>query len=217
MSTPIGLPTAQLRWAPGLDPLSVPRNDPDGWYSRALAVDSTSSAKRVTRLAVSHLSATERDAIHALTPDHERRTDADGGFLSPMMWSVMAKPDQHVISQTGILYRVIRVGDVRIPVGGLSLVITSAELRGRGYARAVVASATAFVGICLWAPFALVLCTADATSFYEHLGWRKIDERISYNEPGGQQVLTNRVAMVLACQGETDWPSGPIDLCGAPW
>jgi FR47-like protein len=106
---------------------------------------------------------------------------------------------------------------VRIPVGGLNLVVTLAEARGRGYARTVVASATAFVGIWLSAPFALVLCTADATSFYGHLGWRKIDERISYNGPGGQLVLTHRVAMVVACQGEADWPSAPIDLCGAPW
>jgi hypothetical protein len=180
-------------------------------------VDSSSSAKRVIRLPVSHLSATERDAIYALTPDHERRTDADGELISPMMWSVMAKPDQHVVSQTCILYRVIRVGDVLIPVGGLSSVMTLAEARGRGYARAVVASATAFVGVWLWAPFALVLCAADATAFYDHLGWRKIYEPISCNGPGGQQVLTDRVAMVLACQGETDWPSGPIDLCGAPW
>ena len=213
----IGLPAAQLRWVAGLDPTSVSRNDPAGWYGRALAVDSTSPAKHVIRLAVSHLSATERDAIHALTPDHEHRSKADADLISPMMWSVMAKPDQHVVSQTGILYRVIRVGDVLIPVGGLSSVMTLTEARGRGHARAVVASAAAFVGMWLWAPFALVLCVADAITFYEHVGFRKIDEPISFNGPGGQQLLTDRVAMVLACQGEADWPSGPIDLCGAPW
>jgi hypothetical protein len=134
-----------------------------------------------------------------------------------MMWSVMAKADQHIVSHTGILYRVIRVGDVLIPVGGLSLAMTSAQARGRGYARAVVASATAFVGLSLWAPFALVLCAADTNGFYEHLGWQKIDEPISCKGTGGKQVLTDLVAMVLACQGETDWPSGPIDLCGALW
>lgn len=213
----IGLPAAQLMWVAGVDPTSVSRNDADGWYRRALAVDSTSSAKRVIRLAVSHLSATERDAIHGLTPDHERRTEADGDLISPMMWSVMAKPDNSVVSQTGILYRVIRVGDVLMPIGGLSSVMTLAEVRGRGHARAVVASATAFVGMWLWAPFALVLCAADATTFYEHLGWRRINEPISCNGAGGQHVLTGRVAMVMACQGDTDWPSGPIDLCGAPW
>ena len=213
----IEVPAAQLRWVHGLDPTSVSLNDPAGWYRRALAVDSRSSAKHVIRLAVAHLSITERDAIHALTPDHDCRSEAEADRISPMMWSVMAKPDNCVVSQTGILYRVIRVGDVLIPIGGFSPVRTSPEARGRGYARAVVASATAFVGVWLWAPFAVVLCTVDGASFYEHLGWRKVNELISYNGPGGQHVLTDRVAMVLACQGETDWPSGPIDLCGAPW
>jgi hypothetical protein len=213
----IAVPTAPLAWAPGLDPASLSRNDPEGWYRRALAVDSASAAKQVLRLSVSHLSATERNAIHALVPDDECHSEVASDLVSPMMWSVMAKPEQQVVCQMGILYRVIRVGDVLIPVGGLSAVMTSPDARGRGYARAVVASATAFVGVWLWAPFALVLCAADAASFYEHLGWRKIDEPMSGNGTGGQHVLTDRVAMVLACQGATDWPSGPIDLCGAPW
>ena len=213
----VGLPAAELRWAPALDPTSVSRNDPAGWYRRALAVDSASSAKHVIRLAASHLSPAERDSIRSLTPDHDRQNTSDADLNSPMMWSVMAKPDQHMVSQTAILYRVIRVGDVLIPVGGLTTVMTLAEARGRGYARAVIASATAFVGVWLWAPFALVLCATDATSFYAHLGWREVNEPISCNGPSGQQALTERVAMVVACQGTTDWPSGPIDLCGAAW
>lgn len=213
----IELSSAELRWAPGLDPASVSRSDPAGWYRRALAVDSAGSTKHVIRLAVCHLSGTERDAIRTLTPDLESPAETDADHISPMMWSVMAKPENRVVSQSGILYRVIRVGDVRVPVGGLSTVMTLADSRSRGYARAVVASATAFVGVWLWARFALVLCVPDATGFYEHLGWRKISKPISCNGPGGQQVLTDRVALVLACQGETEWPSGPIDLCGPPW
>ena len=219
MSMAIELPTAPLKWAPGLDPTRVSWNDPAGWYRLALAVDSASSAKHVIRLAVCHLSATERDAIRTLTPHHEPRTkpEADPDFMSPMMWSVMAKPDQSVVSQTGILYRVIRVGDVLVPVGGLSTVMTLAEARGRGYGRAVLASAMAFVGVWLWAPFALVLCAADASGFYEHLGWRTVNEPVSCSGFGGQQALTDRLAMVLPCQGQAEWPGGPIDLCGAPW
>jgi len=202
---------------PALDPSAVSRDDARGWYRNALAVDSVSSGKHVIQLPVSHLSAGERDALRILRTDAEVRNDTDAGVASTMTWSVMAKPDQRVVSQTGILYRVIRVGDVLLPVGGLSTAVTLPQARGRGYARAVVASATAFVGVWLWARFAVVLCAADATGFYEHLGWRKVNEPISYPRAGGQQPLLNRTAMVLACQGEAEWPSGPIDLCGAPW
>jgi hypothetical protein len=217
MAATIANPTPQLRWMPAIDPTSVSRNDPSGWYRRALAVDSVSSAKHVIRLAVSNLSDSERDAIRTLKSDGAVRSIADAEIASPPMWSVMAKPDQHVVSQTGILYRVIRVGDVLLPVGGLSNVMTVAQTRGHGYARAVVASATAFVGVWLWAPFALVLCVADSTGFYDRLGWRKVNEPISCNGPGGYQALTDHLAMVLPCQGEAEWPRGPIDLCGAPW
>jgi GNAT superfamily N-acetyltransferase len=217
MAMTVGVPALPLRWVAARDPSSVSRDDPGGWYRHALAVDSASSGKHVIRLAVSHLSASERDALRTLTPDGEIRSEADADVASAMTWSVMAKPDQRVVSQTGILYRVIRVGDVLLPVGGLSNVMTLPETRGRGYARAVVASATAFVGVWLWAPFAVVLCAADATGFYERLGWRKVNERVSCKRSGGQQALTNRLAMVLPCQGEAEWPSGPIDLCGAPW
>lgn len=129
----------------------------------------------------------------------------------------MAKPDQRVVSHTGILYRVIRVGNVLLPIGGLSAARTSPEARGRGYASAVVASATAFVGVWLWAPFAFVLCPTDARTFYEHLGWRMVNEPIWCARSGRQQPLFGQSAMVLPCQSGAEWPSGPIDLCGAPW
>lgn len=213
----IGGPAAHLRWQPALDPTSGSWNDPAGWYRRALAVDSASSGKQVIRLAVSNLSDNERDAIRTLTPGGVVRSETDADLLSPPTWSVMAKSDQRVVSQAGILYRVICVGGVLLPVGGLSNVMTLPEARGRGYARAVVASAIAFVGVWLWAPFAMVLCAAASTGFYERLGWRKVDQGIVYERSGGQQALTNQLAMIQPCQGEAEWPVGPIDLCGAPW
>lgn len=209
--------TPPLKWLAGLDPRLVPRDDPHGWYRRALAVDSASAAKDVIRLADGHLSTSEREGIRTLTPHPSVPSGAQPDVVFPMTWSVLAKPDQRVVTQTGILYRVIRVGDLRVPVGGLSSVRTHPEARGRGYARAVVSSAAAFVGVWLWAPFALVLCSPECTPFYQALGWRKTNASISYQQPGGQCALANRVAMVLPCQGEAEWPSGPIDLGGAPW
>jgi GNAT superfamily N-acetyltransferase len=217
MTSTINNPEPKLSWLPALDPTCVSRNNPASWYRRALAVDSASAAKHIIRLPECHLSATERDAIRTLKLDGQSWSDADPDVTSAMTWWVMAKPDQRVVSQIGILYRVIRVGNTRLPVAGLSAVTTLAEARGRGYARAVVASATAFAGVWLWAPFALVLCAADACSFYERLGWRNLNEPIWCERSGRQQQLFDRAAMVLPCQGEAECPTGRIDLCGAPW
>jgi GNAT superfamily N-acetyltransferase len=221
MATTIGdldeVRTPAVRWLPAVDPRSVSRDDPHGWYQHALAVESASAAKQVIRLADCHLSPSERDAARTLTPDPAVRNEVDADVVSAMTWSVLAKSDQRVVTHAGILYRVIRVGDVRVPVGGLSRVMTLPEARGRGYARAVVASAAAFVGMWLWAPFALVLCAPECTAFYQALGWRTTNAPIACEQSGRQPALLNRVAMVLPCQGDAAWPAGPIDLCGPRW
>src|SRR5919198_1684591 len=206
MTTTIGEPdkirASPVTWLAAMAPTTASRDDPHGWYQHALAVDSGSGAKHVIRLAVAQLSASERDETQTLTPDPPIAIDADADAVAAMTWSVMAKLDQGVVTHTGILYRVIQVGDLRVPVGGLSGVMTLPDWRGRGYARAVVASAAAFVGVWLWAPFAVVLCSLECTAFYESLGWRKANAPISCEQPGGRQELVNRVAMVLPCQGE---------------
>ena len=217
MATTIGEPdeirASPVTWLAAVAPTAASRDDPRGWYQHALAVDSASDANHVIRLAAAHLSASEREATRTLAPDPAIPSQPDADVVSAMTWSVLAKPDQRVVTHTGILYRVIRVGDVRVPVGGLSKVMTLPEARGRGYARAVVSSAAAFVGVWLWAPFAVVLCAPECAPFYQALGWRETNAPISCE----QQALLNRVAMVLPCQGEADWPGGPIDLCGPPW
>src|SRR5438270_91085 len=77
-----------------------------------------------------------------------------------------------VVAPPGILYRVIQIGDLRVPVGAIAGVMTLSGWRQHGYARAALTKATAFVGTQLWAPFAVVICPTDDTGFYEHIGWR---------------------------------------------
>src|SRR5919202_2713539 len=179
--------TPPAAWLTAVPLTSAARVDARGWYQHALGVDSASVAKDVVRLAVRDLSPSEREATHALTPHPLVGMDADGNILAvtpeqdvlaALNWSVMARADQRVVTHAGILYRVIQVGDLRVPVGGISGVMTLADWRGRGYARAVVASATAFVGMWLWAPFALIICPPQASAFYERLGWRNADAAI---------------------------------------
>jgi GNAT superfamily N-acetyltransferase len=213
-------------WLPGASTNKSALDDPDGWYQRALTMDTGTSGARVLSLAVNNLSPSERAETRTFTRHTLDSTDgrmhpfalpADTYTWAAASWCVLVKGDQHVVTQAGIMYRVIQVGEVHVPVGAISGVMTLPDWRGRGYARDVLARASAFVASQLWAPFALVICPRDYASFYEKLGWHVADAPVRCAQNGGQVTLENEVAVSLACQGDASWPSGPIDLCGAPW
>jgi hypothetical protein len=75
----------------------------------------------------------------------------------------------------------------------------------------------AFVGMQLWAPFAVVICPKEDTGFYEHIGWRVAEAPIWCEQPDGRVKLDKEVALYASCQGDAEWPSGAIDLGGMPW
>ena len=189
-------------WLTSVSHTPVEEADPSGWYQQALRVgNGVTPGVNVLQLAETNLSARERSDLKAFTDD--RYTSA-----APS-WSIMVKVDQRVVTHAGMLYRVIQVGDTRVPVGGLSTVMTLPESRGHGYARAVLAKAAAFVGVWLWAPFAVVLCPRGETGFYKHLGWRvAANAPVWCDQPGGRVQLTEEVAVYLSCQGDAAWPHG---------
>jgi hypothetical protein len=200
--------------------------DPRGWYQRALTADAVTTGVNVLQLAVENLSPDEREQAQAFTRHTLQRS---GGRVRPFAlpadsytwawptWSALIKADQRVVAHAGIIYRVIQIGDLRVPVGGIAGVMTLPGWRQRGYARAALAKATAFVGIQLWAPFAVVICPKEDFGFYKRGGWRTTDAPIWCDQLGGRVKLEDEAALFVPCQGDADWPSGPIDLCGAPW
>jgi len=214
------------RWLTAVSPTTAATDDPAGWYQRALTMQPVVAGARISQLAVANLSADERQQILAFT---RHTLDRSGGRIRPLAlpadsyrwtastWSVLAKTDTHVVAHAGIAYRVIQVGELRVPVAAIGGVMTLPDWRHRGYARAVLANATAFAGLQLWAPFAVVICPAEDTAFYEHIGWRVAEAPIRCEQPEGPVQLAREIALYLACQGEAAWPSGPIDLRGTPW
>jgi GNAT superfamily N-acetyltransferase len=215
-------------WLTSVKHTSVEKENPEGWYQRALTANGPTPGATVLQLAETNLSPRERAETRAFTRHTLERTDphvhpfalpADRYTFAAPTWSVMVKADQRVVTHAGILYRVIQIGETRVPVGAISSVMTLPEWRGRGYARAVLAKAAAFVAVWLWAPFALAICPREDTAFYEQLGWHVAQREapIWCDQPGGRVALAEEVAVYLSCQGDAAWPSGPIDLCGAPW
>ena len=161
-------------------------------------------------LPMAHLSAAERAEIQTLT------CHPQPGW-SPSAWAVIVKVDRHVVTHVGVLYRVIHVGETRLAVGGFTQVMTLDDWRGRGYARASLDSASEFVRVWLAAPFALVICPTAAAAFYQRSGWEVHDAPITAEQAGQSTIMHDQVAATLACQSGAVWPTGPIDLGGAPW
>ena len=107
---------------------------------------------------------------------------ADSYSWSPQTRSVLVKTDRRVVAHVGVLYRVITVSGLRVPVGGLGGVMTS-RVAGTGLCVSRWTKATAFVGMQLWARFALVICPRGDTDFYNHLGWRAAEAPIWCKQP----------------------------------
>lgn len=220
-----GLETT-VRWLPGVSTGKAELDDPRGWYQHVLAAETAVSRVSVLPLAVSSLSPDELHQTRRFTRHTLERTvgrvrplhlPADSYSSSAPNWSMRVKVDGQVAAHAGVVYRVIKVGNLRVPVGGICGVMTLNDWRGKGYARAALAKAIAFVALQLWAPFAVVICPMEDTAFYEHLGWDVAAAPIQCQQPNGPVTLEREVALTLACQGDAEWPSGSIDLCGAPW
>src|SRR5262245_54054107 len=206
-------------WFPVTPLTTASRSDPNGWYQQAVAVDTAGFTRNVLRLAIANLSPSERAETQILTCHHLARVDSnddairrasDQPLWSALMWSAMVKAGPRVVTHAGIVYRVIQVGDVRVPDCRIGGVQTLHEWRGRGYARAVLTNAAAFAAIWLWAPFAVVLCSREDAAFYEHFRWQVVNAPIWSDQPGRRVRLAGLMAVILPCQGAAEWPAGTI-------
>ena len=210
-----------------LAPRSTPSQTDDAarWHLRHARNTGTTAGIWVQLLASQSLSTEEQAETRVFTRHvlgasqasvRPFRLPADQYGWAPPEWTVLVKAGGHVVSQAGILYRVVRVGDQRVVVGGIGGVMTLPGWRGRGYARAVLTKAAAFVRDRLGASFLAVICPAESADLYRALGWQGVDAPISCDQPGERVTLTNELMLVWPCQG-LPWPEGPVDLCGLPW
>lgn len=93
----------------------------------------------------------------------------------------------------------MQVGERRLAVGGIGSVMTLPDWRGRGYTRAALKKAQAFVAVWLWAPFALSSGPGGLLSSPRLAGCRCADH---VRAAGRRVTLAHDVALILACQGD---------------
>ncbi len=130
-------------------------------------------------------------------------------------WHVLVRCDGRLACHAGITERTASTGGAPVILAGIGGVLTPPEYRRRGFARRAMRAAADFMHTSLKPDFGLLLCSKELVPFYEKLGWKLVHGRLEFDQPCGKLAWEESV-MVLAC-GQSEWPSGAIDLCGTPW
>jgi GNAT superfamily N-acetyltransferase len=119
------------------------------------------------------------------------------------------------VAHVGLLRHIVRVGDAPVEVGGVGGVVTVPDMQGKGYARHALRHATSLMCQEWDLDFGLLFCREPLSPFYRELGWRRVEEPVTVEQPSGRIVFP-LVVMALSCKGR-DWPAGPVDLDSLPW
>jgi GNAT superfamily N-acetyltransferase len=141
--------------------------------------------------------------------------DLESEQFSAVDWYILVSHDDHWVSMLEIVERVATVGGQPVNLGGIGSVTTLPAWRGHGFSSAALRTAATFMREELGVHFGLLLCMETVVPFYERLGWRVVEAPLVYDQPSGK-LTSDQVTMILPC-GESEWPKGPIDLCGLPW
>ena len=136
-------------------------------------------------------------------------------FTSVREWRVLAWVNGELASHVGISRRIIMVDGREMEVGAVGGVWTAPEFREQGLARAAMKRATEFLCNEIRVQAGLLLCREHVASFYEHVGWQRVQAHLLFDQPQGKTEWHLPV-MVWLCRLES-WPVGTIDLRGLPW
>lgn len=114
-----------------------------------------------------------------------------------------------------VVLRTVRVDGAEVRAAGLNNMITLPAFRGRGAATRLLSETQPRWFQELGAEIGLLLCADALMPFYARLGWRKLDARVTYDQPAGCRIWSAN-CMVLDRKGLIGAPRG-VDLCGLPW
>jgi GNAT superfamily N-acetyltransferase len=133
-------------------------------------------------------------------------------FLEPPQHRWVMRDDDHgIIAHLAVHDKIIGSVKGELHIGGVAEVCTRLDFRRRGYAKALLDNAHAWMRENEFA-FAMLF---GAVHHYQSSGYRNVSNLIRYWEPKQQEWVITPVEYVMICPlSDRSWPDGTIDLRG---
>jgi predicted GNAT family N-acyltransferase len=124
--------------------------------------------------------------------------------------------DGRLVAAAGAVLAEVIVGqEPPFAVAGLGGLIVTRRARGRGLVRLLFKRLLELAEE-LEAQRAMLFCRPELMALYGEFGFVAIDAPVWADQPDGR-IEMPLPAMWRALGGETDWPSGPVELLGEPF
>ena len=118
------------------------------------------------------------------------------------------------VSKCGLLRQRVLVGEQALEMGGIGGVVTPPRLRGRGYARQVLAEALRIFAEEWRLHAAMLFCRPALVPFYRAQGWQQLTGEVQILQPEGMRA--SPVPVMVYPLG-SPWPAGPVSIDSLPW
>lgn len=150
-----------------------------------------------------------------------KSTFGDVPFVQDITWSkpnftITYTEENELISFYNIVKRNVLFDGESGTVAGINNVITLPEFRGKGYSSKLLNSTKKYLFEELAVDYGLLLCANELISFYEKLGWYKVDSTVFYTQPVKRTEQWNAETMLLS-NGAAEYHPDEINLNGLPW
>jgi nodulation protein A len=130
-------------------------------------------------------------------------------------WHAMGRLGGRLVSQIGIVDRIIRIGAQNLSIAGVGGVATHPEYRRRGFARILLQTAVEQMRQRGGYDFAMLFCDTSMIPYYSASGFNLVHNPV-YILQSDQPALFEDNKMVRPLSGKP-WPEGDVDLNGQSW
>ena len=130
-------------------------------------------------------------------------------------WMALGFLNEELVTQLSMPKREIMAGSERVWVAGIGGMATHPNYHHKGYGSALLKATETFMRNELQVPFGLLICADETQPFYELAHWERVADLLYYRQEDQRRSLHTSV-MILQLKNQA-WPTGEIDLCGAPW